>query len=128
MENDLKIRDQLITHEMFRTIFEESPIGIELFDSEGALVDLNRACVGIFGIVDTREMKGVRLFDDPNITGEIRERLLKGETARYEIPYDFEKVRALRSYRTAKSGTIHIDVLIRKSPRTGSWLSMQRVK
>ena len=113
METESGLKHQLITQEMFRSIFEESPIGIELFNEAGSLVDLNKACADIFGIVDVGELKGgFQLFEDPNITAELRERLLRGETARYEIPFDFEKVKALGLYRTTKAGTIYLDVLI----------------
>ena len=65
LETESEIKHQLITQEMFRSIFEESPIGIELFNEAGSLVDLNKACADIFGIVDVGELKGFQLFEDP---------------------------------------------------------------
>ena len=38
--------------------------------------------------------------------------MLKGEIISYETEFDFEKVKKLKLYRTSKSGTIHIRVII----------------
>ena len=50
------------SEEKFRRIFEESPIGIELYDSRGILIDANPACVEIFGLESVKEILGVSLF------------------------------------------------------------------
>ncbi|MHA2080244.1 MAG: PAS domain-containing protein, partial [Candidatus Thorarchaeota archaeon] len=42
--------------EMMRRIFEESQLGIELFDSDGILVAANRAALEIGGISDIKEL------------------------------------------------------------------------
>ncbi len=109
---ELKPQSHHITQEMFRNIYEESPIGIELYDSVGVLVDVNKACAEIFGLVDTEEVKGFKLFEDPNISDELKRRLQKGESINLEIPFDFEKVKALQLYRTSRSGTIHLNMLV----------------
>jgi PAS domain S-box-containing protein len=98
--------------ERFRNIYEESPIGIELYDSDGRLLHANRACLETFGVPDVAGVKGFNLFDDPNVPDEAKERLSKGEVVRYEALFDFEKVRELELYETTKSGTAYFDVLI----------------
>ena len=52
--------------EMMRTIFEESQIGIEIFDKDGILITANRAALRIGGILDIQDFIGFSLFDDPN--------------------------------------------------------------
>ncbi|NVM20385.1 MAG: response regulator [Desulfobacterales bacterium] len=96
----------------FEQIFAESPIGIELYDSNGLLIDLNKSCLDIFGIRDAADVRGFELFADPNVASDFKDRVAKGETVRYEVSFDFEKVRKLKLYETTKSGTIHLDVLI----------------
>jgi PAS domain S-box-containing protein len=100
------------SEEKFRTIFEQSPIAIELYDLNGQLVDANKACLEMFGVSDAEEMKGFKLFDDPNLSDEVKERLKKGENVRYEAPFNFEKVREHKLYKTTKSGAIYLDVVI----------------
>lgn len=100
------------SEERFRSIYEESPIGIELFDPQGTLVTVNKACLDIFGASDADEMRGYRLFTDPNMSEEVRERLRNGETARYEATVDFEKTRQRGAYRTSREGVRHFDVSV----------------
>jgi PAS domain S-box-containing protein len=100
------------SEEIFRGIYEISPIGIELYDSNGQLTHANRACLGIFGVNDFAEVKDFKLFEDPNLPYEQKERLHKGESVRYEVAFDFEKVKIFELYRTTKTGIIHLDVLI----------------
>jgi len=100
------------SEERFRNIYEESPIGIELYDCDGRLLTVNRACLDIFGVSNIAEVQGFKLFEDPNVTDEVKQRLHKGETVRYEALFDFEKVKKHKLYNTSKSGAIHLNVLI----------------
>ena len=100
------------SEEKFRRIFEESPIGIELYDSEGRMIDANKSCLDIFGIDHLSDLKGLKLSENPNVPENAKARLLKGETVRYETTYDFELVRKHKLYKTIKSNPINLDVLI----------------
>ena len=99
------------------TIFENSPIGIELYDTEGQLVLANKACLEIFGIASPDDVKGFKLFEDPNLTEEVIEILRSGETVRYESRFDFQEIKERELFPTSKSGIIYLDVLI--SPVNG---------
>jgi len=104
----------------FRGIYAESPIGIELYDSEGKLLDVNEACLDIFGVVDPKELKGFRLFDDPNLPKKARARLRKGESVAYEFPFDFSLVAESGAYKTTRSGVIHLYVVAAPLGRKGN--------
>ena len=45
------------SEERFRKLFEESPIAIQLYDSKGDLLQINKSCVDMFGIVDIAKKK-----------------------------------------------------------------------
>ncbi len=100
------------SEERFRNIYEESPIGIELYDSNGQLLDVNKACLDMFNVSDIADIKGFKLFEHPDVSEGIKERLRRGETTRCEVSFDFEKVRELELYRTTRAGIVHLDVLI----------------
>ena len=102
----------LSNEERFRGIYEKSPIGIELYGPDGKLMDINKACLDIFGIVDIEEIKGFDLFEDPNVTDDFKDKLREGETVRCEVAFDFSKVKELHLYETTKSGIIFLDVVI----------------
>jgi PAS domain S-box-containing protein len=96
----------------FREIFERSPICIELYDAEGRLVEANRACLDIFGVSDLAEIRGFQLFEDPNLKPDVLAKLRKGQAIRYEMVFDFDKVRRRRLYRTSRSGVADLDVQV----------------
>jgi PAS domain S-box-containing protein len=94
----------------FSSIFNQSPIGIELYDSEGNLVNANPKCLEIFGVRNVEAVKGFKLFEDPNISSEVKKRLLAGESVSYESEFDFDKVRESELYETSKTGKIFVEI------------------
>lgn len=100
------------SEERFRKIFTESPIGIELYDALGNLIEANEASLKIFGIQNPEEVSRLNLFQNPNLPEQVRNNLLKGEFARCEILYDFEKIKEFNLYETSKSGSIYLNIEI----------------
>jgi PAS domain S-box-containing protein len=96
----------------FRGIFEKAPIAIEIYDVDGKLQAANPRCIELFGIADEKEISGFNLFDDPNVTEDVKSKLQRGETVYYESPFDFEKVQSAGLYRTTRSGITHLSILI----------------
>ncbi|TAK36867.1 MAG: PAS domain S-box protein [Chloroflexota bacterium] len=101
-----------ISESSFRRIYEESPIGIEIYDANGHLLDANRACLEVFGVANAADVRGFELFEDPNLPAGAKERLREGQTVRHQFRFDFGEVTRLGLYPTTKSGTIDLDVLI----------------
>ncbi|MHA2296708.1 MAG: PAS domain S-box protein [Candidatus Hodarchaeales archaeon] len=104
----------LESEEWFKSIYSESPVGIEIYDSSGKLVEVNKTCLEIFGINSSNEVLGFNLFEDPNLPSEEREKLLNGEIAKFESEFDFDKVRELGLYETTKSGKKYLDIHIKQ--------------
>ncbi|MBY8996941.1 MAG: PAS domain S-box protein [Candidatus Thorarchaeota archaeon] len=95
--------------EMFRTIFEESPICIELFDSDGILVGANKAALDLFGLDAQEDFIGFDLFGDPNTPDYVKDSLRRGDIAMTQYRFDFSKVKNHDLYKTNKRGIMHID-------------------
>ena len=100
------------SEERFREMFERSPLGIELYDAHGCLVEANPACLRIFGVRDQSTVEGFNLFTDPNLTPDIRERLERGESAVFQQLFDFDLVRKNGLYPTEREGTIRLETVI----------------
>ncbi|MCK5266095.1 MAG: PAS domain S-box protein, partial [Candidatus Thorarchaeota archaeon] len=98
--------------EMMKRIFDESQIGIELFDKEGILITANKATLDIFGVSDVKQIIGFSLFDDPNVPNDIKAKLIRGEAVQYESEFDFNIVKEANLYETSRSGTIITDSFI----------------
>ena len=111
-EDDQSIEDFIRKDMQFRTIYKQSPVGIEIYDLEGSLVDINQACLDIFGVKTISEVSGFKLFKDPNLPQDMKIRIKNGETVCYETSFDFEKVKARNLYNTNFSGRIDLDVHI----------------
>lgn len=95
----------------FRGIFEQSPIGIAVYDAGSGLISMNPAARSIFGITDFASVLGQRFFDDPNLPPEVLKLLVAGETARFEMHYDFAKARA-GGFPTTRADSRDIDALV----------------
>ena len=67
----------------FRTMFESSPIGIELYDKNGIQVMANQASFDLFGITDDSS-KGFNLFEGTSLSEKLKLKLRKGNPVSYE--------------------------------------------
>ena len=97
------------SRERYNIIFDQSPIAIEFYDSAGRLIHVNRACINLFGLVNIDEISGFKLFEDPNISKNIKTKLLNKETVRFEAEFNFEEVKRLNLYQTTCSGIRILD-------------------
>jgi len=96
----------------FRTIFDEAPIGIELYNETGLQLNANKASLSIFGIPDVSEIQEFNLFSGTSLDEDIKEKLRRGETVTYQSVFDFGKVKALNQYQTNRSGKAYLDYII----------------
>lgn len=88
-------------------IFKYLPIGIELYDMDGVLVDLNDKELEMFHIEKKEDVLGINIFDNPIFPKEMKERLKKNEDADFTFRYDFSKVGSYYQ-NTQKQGTIDL--------------------
>lgn len=100
------------SEERFINIYDQSLIGIEYCDADGRLINANKAFLDIFGLENGARLKTYRFFDDPNLPESLKNRLLLGETVRYELVYNFELTRQLDLFRSDKTGTAYLDMQI----------------
>ena len=80
------------SEKILRNIYKNLPAGVELYDKDGYLVDINDKELEIFGLSDKNEALGVNLFNNPNIPSEIKEKLRAKEDVNFSINYDFSKI------------------------------------
>ena len=92
---------------LLSNIFKYLPIGIELYDMDGVLVDLNDKELEMFHIEKKEDVLGINIFDNPIFPKEMKERLKKNEDADFTFRYDFSKVGSYYQ-NTQKQGTIDL--------------------
>jgi len=106
------------SEEKFRSIFAQTPVGIEFYDSRPCLIDINSAGMEIFGISDINEIKDLPIFDYAHFPASAKDGMHKNETLRFEMHYDYDEVRKTRRFKTSKTGKAVLDVIV--SPLGGN--------
>lgn len=64
--------------------FDNSPIGIQVFDVQGRVQTINQAARKMFGVAETDDQEHYRLFDDPAVLTETKVALREGIVATEE--------------------------------------------
>ncbi|MFH0967180.1 MAG: PAS domain S-box protein, partial [Methanobacteriota archaeon] len=100
------------SEERLRAIFESSPIGIELYDANGELIDLNQSVQDILGVPDRTLMIGRSLFSLPHIKNDIFDKINLGKTVTYEQILDFADTELSLIYHSNKHDSIEIRIII----------------
>lgn len=77
---------------ILHNIYKNLPVGIELYNKEGYLIDLNKKELDLFHIPDKQHVLGVNIFDNPIFPEEIKEKVRNHEDADVTYRYDFSKL------------------------------------
>ena len=81
----------------FQQFFNNLPIGVELYDAEGYLIDINDADTKIFGS-SREQLLGVNLFKNPAVPERILNQIKKKKAFSFPLAYDFNCIRDTRYY------------------------------
>ncbi len=90
------------SEKLLRNIYTNIPVGIELYDKNGYLVDMNNMDVEIFGLPSKEAALGINIFENPIIPEEIREKLSRREPVSFRLDYSFNKIKDEDYYPTGK--------------------------
>ncbi|NHJ14410.1 MAG: PAS domain S-box protein [Candidatus Thorarchaeota archaeon] len=72
----------------FRDVFQASPIGVLLFDSEGRISDFNQAAGEILGVRTKSDFEKYILQKDPHVPEWVWNDIREGEVIGFETSYD----------------------------------------
>lgn len=96
----------------FHSLFDQSPIAIQLFDADGTLTDANRRTLDLFGVDDKQDLLGLAMWDYPGHSPEEMERVKAGQSVYLAVEFDFRIARERRLFSTTKTGILHLDVFV----------------
>ncbi|AZS31825.1 PAS domain-containing sensor histidine kinase [Butyricimonas faecalis] len=91
---------------LLRNIYQNIPVGIELYDKDGYLVDLNDRNLEMFGVAKKEDVLGINMFENHLIPEKMREKMRKREDVSFSLIYDFSKLKGL--YTSKKSGSLNL--------------------
>ncbi len=102
----------LKSEEQLRSLFENSPLGLQFYDQNGKLQSVNRACLEIFGVNDIAIIEGFNLLQNLKLTNKVMEKSGDGLTVRFETTIDFSRMNFLNLVDSRKSGTVYLDITV----------------
>ena len=91
------------SEKMLRNIFDNVQVGVELYDKEGCLVDINTKNLDIFGIAAKEDVLGINFFENPIVPEEIRR---NGQEQSFRLDYPFDRLGGY--YPSRKKGSVQI--------------------
>ena len=99
---------KMIDHNVmiFRKLYVNLPVGVELYDRDGYLIDLNAKDMEIFGIRSKKDVLGVNIFSNPIMPKDVIKKLKENKSVNFRLNYSFKKVDDY--YNTSKVGEMDI--------------------
>ena len=92
---------------LLHNIYKYLPVGIELYNREGILIDMNDKEQEMFHLKQKEDLLGINIFENPIFPEEMKSKLRKHENADFTFRYDFSKTG--NYYKTQKkTGTIDL--------------------
>ena len=100
------------SEKLFRNIFANIPAGVEIYDTDGFLVDVNNKNIEIFGIRDKADVIGINLFENPNLSPQLIEQIRDRDIVDFRFMIEFENVEGY--YPSGKRNKINLYTKISK--------------
>jgi len=94
------------SEKLFQNIFANIPAGVEIYNKDGYLIDLNNKDLEIFGVVNKSDVIGVNFFENPNVPQGIRDRVRNEDLVDFRLNYSFEQAEGY--YETNRSNAIEL--------------------
>lgn len=89
-----------------QNIYKNLPAGIESYDKDGFMTDLNDKEMEIFGLRHKEDVIGLNLFDNPLLPQGLKDKLKAGAPIDMSFNYDFDRLDGY--YSTSRTGTISL--------------------
>lgn len=87
--NNLQEKEMMLR---YSTIFNAAPVGLEYYDKEGILIDINETALRIHGCTDKKHLLNNRisLYDNPNYKSQVKDEAGRFQSCICNFDYDFD--------------------------------------
>ena len=102
------------SEKLFKNIFANIPAGVEIYDKDGFLVDINNKDMEIFGVRDKQDVIGVNLFENPNVSAQLAERIQTEDMVDFRLNYAFDRTEGYYSTSKQPKDVIHLYTKVSK--------------
>lgn len=110
----------------YSNVFLNCPIGIEVFDGEGHLIDANPAALEMKGIPDLASVLGSDLLSMAALPSDAYERLRAGERLHFETVTDSQACHGEGGSGSANSAPVYRDVMVSRLRTSVGYLVQPR--
>ncbi|MFH1847058.1 MAG: HAMP domain-containing sensor histidine kinase [Candidatus Omnitrophota bacterium] len=86
--------------EKFKDLFEQSPVGMGIYDAQGKAVDVNKSYLDLFGVSSVFEMRAINLFKAYNLSKKDIRQIQEGNVVQEEVECNFDALR----FETSRKG------------------------
>ena len=105
-------RELEAAEQRFRDIFDQSPVGVAIYDARKRLTRANAACLGMFGTPDPKEFARLSLVDNDYMPeGDLRE-VRRGNNVSTAFVFDFEAAVRDGVFVSGRKGTASFELSI----------------
>ena len=94
------------SEKILRNIYDNLPAGIELYDKDGYLIEMNDKELEMFGLESREGVLGVNFFDNPVVPPDLAKEIKSGKAISFSFKYNFDKVGDY--YSTNRKGIMHL--------------------
>ena len=89
----VKASRELNDKEQFiRNIFDNLPVGVEVYDADGKLTDINARDMDIFGIESREHCKDFKMFESLNVPENVKHKIKTQDRVEFNTEYHFSKI------------------------------------
>ncbi|MBZ2167100.1 PAS domain S-box protein [Methanobacterium spitsbergense] len=97
----------------FKTVYSHFPLGIEIYNIEGQIIDANIAALELFGVETISQLIDFNLFKDFRLNKNEKKLLQEGKTVKSEIEFNFKDFKSFKSYKTTKSDNLNLEIIFK---------------
>ena len=112
-----KAEDELKNSERkIRTLFEEVPSGIIIFQEDGTILNANKASLAILGLKKFTDLADLKLFDIICSQEKIIDLMEQQKVAEITLPCNFDRLKKNELFSTVKSGIAYLQIVFAPVP------------
>ena len=105
---DIALRE---SEQRFKDFFASAPIGVATYTARHKLINVNLACLRIFGTPGKNEFEKLDMFSNQFLTNSVKESLNHGKTVHCEVVFDFDEMLHSKSFISSRRGKAYFEII-----------------
>ncbi len=99
------------SEQRFKDFFASAPIGVATYNAQHSLINVNLACLRIFGSPGKGEFEKLDMFNNSFLPNSAKENISRGQTAQCEVVFDFDEMLDEHNVISSRRGKAFFEIL-----------------